>query len=76
MIIMRLIMIMIESIMIMIVCVICLHDNHHHHHHHSPTGVMEKYRDGPFRCQFNGVMRFKVDLTSQVQPLGGIPPTG
>ena len=46
-------------------CVIYVHDNHHHHHHHSPTGVMEKYRDEPFRGQFNGVMRFKVDLTSQ-----------
>ena len=36
----------------------------------SPTGVMEKYRDGPFRGQFNGVRRFKVDMTSQVQPMG------
>ena len=36
----------------------------------SPHGVMEKYRVGPFRGQFNGVRRYQVDMTSQVQPMG------
>ena len=36
----------------------------------SPHAVMQKYRQGPFQGMYNGTRIYKVDMSSQVQPLG------
>ena len=36
----------------------------------SPHGELDKYKAGPFAGQYNGVRKYKVDMTSQVQSMG------